>query len=142
MVVNYDLFGWGESALQVGYESHRTSMANTIQALNSIRLLDYLLSFDYADEDRVGITGASGGGSHSILMSAIDDRIDVSVPVVTMSAIHYGGCPCESGNPIHLCGDGTNNVELAGLFAPKKKLKRLFGLLSNTITKRLFWPMS
>jgi sugar phosphate isomerase/epimerase len=120
--VNYDLFGWGESALQVGSEAHRTSMANTIQALNSIRILDYLLSLDYTDADRVGITGGSGGGSHTILMSAIDDRIDVSVPTVMMSAIHYGGCPCESGNPIHFCGGGTNNVELGALFAPKPQL--------------------
>ncbi len=122
VAVNYDLFGWGESSLQVGFENHRTSMANTIQALNSTRILDYLLSFKYADTSRVGITGGSGGGSHTMLMSALDDRIDVSVPVVMMSAIHYGGCPGESGNPIHLCGGGTNNVEIAGLFAPKPQL--------------------
>ena len=122
VAVNYDLFAWGESTLQVDEKTHQTSMANTIQALNSIRLLDYLLLFDYADETRVGITGGSGGGSHTILMSAIDERIDVSVPTVMMSAIHYGGCACESGNPIHFCGGGTNNVELGGLFAPKPQL--------------------
>jgi len=122
MAINYDLFAWGESALQVDPKTHRKSLANTIQALNSIRLLDYLLTLKYADTTRVGITGGSGGGSHTILMSAIDDRIDVSVPTVMMSAIHYGGCPCESGNPIHLCSGGTNNVELAGVFAPKPQL--------------------
>lgn len=122
VTINYDLFGWGESALQFSAESHRKSMANTMQALNSIRLLDYLLSLNYADPNRIGITGASGGGSHCMLMSAIDERIDVSVPVAMMSAIHYGGCPCESGNPIHLCEGGTNNVELAAMFAPKPQL--------------------
>ncbi|WP_372772573.1 alpha/beta hydrolase family protein [Mangrovibacterium sp.] len=122
MSINYDLFGWGESTLQFESKYHQKSLANTIQVLTSIRLLDYLLSFDYADSDRVGITGGSGGGSHTMLISAIEDRIDVSVPVVMMSAIHYGGCPCESGNPIHLCGGGTNNVEIAGLFAPKPQL--------------------
>lgn len=122
MTINYDLFAWGESALQVDPKSHQKSLANTIQALNSTRLLDYLLTFKYADTTRVGITGGSGGGSHTILMSAIDDRIDVSVPTVMMSSIHYGGCPCESGNPIHLCNGGTNNVELAGVFAPKPQL--------------------
>lgn len=122
VTVSYDLFGWGESALQFDSKNHRTSLANTMQALNSISILDYLLSLSYTDPDKVGITGGSGGGSHSILMSAIDDRIDVSVPTVMMSAIHYGGCPCESGNPIHLCEGVTNNVELAGLFAPKPQL--------------------
>lgn len=122
MAINYDLFAWGESALQFDSKLHQTSMANTIQALNSIRLLDYLLSLENADQERVAITGGSGGGSHSMLISAIDERIKVSVPTVMMSAIHYGGCPCESGNPVHLCGGGTNNVEIAALFAPKPQL--------------------
>ncbi|WP_206081909.1 sugar phosphate isomerase/epimerase family protein [Maribellus sediminis] len=160
VAVNYDLFGWGESALQVGYESHRTSMANTTQALNSFRMLDYLLALDYADPDRVGITGGSGGGSHTILMSAIDDRIDVCVPTVMMSAIHYGGCPCESGNPIHFCGSGTNNVELGGMFAPKPQLvisdggdwtanvpdlefpflKRIYGFYEGAVVENAHFP--
>lgn len=122
MVASYDLFALQESELQFDPDKHHTSYANTVQALNSIRLLDYLLSFKYADTDRIGITGASGGGSHTMLISAIDPRIDVSVPTAMMSAIHYGGCPCESGNPIHFCGGGTNNVEIAALFAPKPQL--------------------
>jgi len=122
MSVSYDLFAWGESALQFEPKYHRSSLANTIQVLNSIRWLDFLLAQNEADPDRVGITGGSGGGSHSMLLAAIDKRIDVSVPAVMMSAIHYGGCPCESGNPIHLCGGGTNNVELAAQFAPKPQL--------------------
>ncbi len=122
MVATYDLFAWQESELQFDSKKHRSSYANTIQALNSFRILDYLLSFKYADTNRVGITGASGGGSHTMLMAAIDPRIDVSVPTAMMSAIHYGGCPCESGNPIHFCGGGTNNVEIAALFAPKPLL--------------------
>jgi hypothetical protein len=122
IALTYDLFAWGESALQFDGKYHRTSLANTMQALSSIRLLDYLLTLKEADATRVGITGGSGGGSHSMLISAIDGRISVSVPAVMMSAIHYGGCPCESGNPIHFCGEGTNNVELAAMFAPKPQL--------------------
>jgi len=122
MAITYDLFAWQESALQFEGKYHRSSLANTMQALNSIRILDYMLSLKEADTTRVGITGASGGGSHSMLIGAIDPRIKVSVPTVMMSAIHYGGCPCESGNPIHLCGEGTNNVELAAMFAPKPML--------------------
>lgn len=122
MAITYDLFAWGESTLQFEGKYHRTSLANTMQALNTERLLDFLLSLKEADPNRVGITGGSGGGSHSMLISAIDDRIKVSVPTVMMSGIHYGGCPCESGNPVHLCGGGTNNVELAAMFAPKPEL--------------------
>lgn len=122
ITISYDLFAWGESLLQLKPEDHHRSLAMTMQALNSIRLLDYLLTLPEADPNRIAVTGGSGGGSQTILLSAIDDRIKVSVPVVMLSCIHYGGCPCESGMPVHLCGQGTNNVELASLFAPKPQL--------------------
>ncbi len=121
VAVQYDLFAWGESELQFkGY--HAQSLANTVQVVNTERIIDYMLGFKYIDQNKIGITGGSGGGSHSMLISAIDDRIALSVPTVMMSALHYGGCPCESGNPIHLCAHGTNNVELAAIFAPKPQL--------------------
>ncbi len=122
ITVSYDLFAWGESLLQFKPEDHHRGLAMTIQALNSIRILDYLVSLPEADPEKVGITGGSGGGSQTMLISAIDKRIKVSIPVVMLSCIHYGGCPCESGMPVHLCGQGTNNVEIAGMFAPKPQL--------------------
>lgn len=122
MAFSYDLFAWGESLLQFEPEDHRRSLAMTVQALSSIRILDYLLSLEEADTSRVGITGGSGGGSQTMLITALDDRIKVSVPVVMLSSYHSGGCPCESGMPVHLCGEGTNNVEIAGMAAPRPQL--------------------
>ncbi len=122
IVVSYDLFGWGESALMVASTSHRKSIAHTIQTDNAISLINYLLKDNKADPNRVAITGGSGGGSQTMLVSAIDDRISVSVPVVMTSSYHSGGCPCESGTPIHLCGERTNNAEIAAMFAPKPLL--------------------
>lgn len=119
---SYDLFAWGESQLQFEEADHRKSLAMTIQALGTIRILDYLLSLKIADPDRVGITGGSGAGSHTVLMSAIDDRIKVSAPVVAISSYFYGGCPCESGMPIHACGGRTDNVEIAAMAAPHPQL--------------------
>ena len=94
----------------------------SIQVLGSIRILDYLLSLKDADPKRVAITGGSGGGSHTVLMAAIDDRIKVSAPVVSLSSYFYGGCPCESGMPIHDCGGRTDNVEIAAMAAPRPQL--------------------
>jgi hypothetical protein len=122
MAFSYDLFAWGESRLQFKPEDHRRSLAMTIQALGTIRILDYLLSLRDADTTRVAITGGSGGGSHTVLMTAIDDRIKVSAPVVSLSSYFYGGCPCESGMPIHNCGDRTDNVEIAAMAAPRPQL--------------------
>lgn len=122
MAISYDLFAWGESLLQFKPEDHRRSLAQTIQTLGGIRILDYVLSLKQTDKARVGISGGSGGGSHTVLMAAMDDRIKLSVPVVSLSSSFYGGCPCESGMPIHLCGGGTNNVELAAMAAPNPQL--------------------
>ncbi|WP_235918600.1 TIM barrel protein [Sediminibacterium soli] len=122
MAFSYDLFAWGESQLQFRLEDHRRSLAMTIQALGSIRLLDYLLSLPDADTSRVAITGGSGAGSHAVLMTALDDRIKASAPVVSLSSYFYGGCPCESGMDIHACGGRTDNVELAAMAAPRPQL--------------------
>lgn len=122
MAFSYDLFAWGESLLQFKIEDHRRSLAMTIQALGAIRILDYLLAQKDADTNRVAITGGSGGGSHTVLMTALDDRIKVSAPVVSLSSYFYGGCPCESGMDIHTCGGRTNNVEIAAMAAPRPQL--------------------
>ena len=122
MSYSYDLFAWGESLLQFKGEDHRRSLAQSIQALGAIRILDYMLSLKETDPTRIGISGGSGGGSHTALMAAIDDRITLSAPVVAISSYFYGGCPCESGMPIAQCGNGSDNVELAAMAAPHPQL--------------------
>jgi dienelactone hydrolase len=122
---NYDMYAWGESALMTGGPSyHETGFAESIQTWNSIRALDFLLSLPGADKTRVGVTGASGGGTQTILVAALDDRITASVPVVMVSSSFYGGCPCESGLPIHdeCNGHKTNNAEIAAMIAPRPLL--------------------
>ncbi|MCC2598901.1 alpha/beta hydrolase family protein [Sphingobacterium sp. FBM7-1] len=122
VAVSYDLFAWGESGLQFDYSDHRRSLAVTIQTLGALRILDWMLADKNIDTERVGICGGSGGGSQSVLLTALDDRIKLSVPVVSLSSYHFGGCPCESGMPIHAAAGGTNNVELAAMAAPRPQL--------------------
>jgi hypothetical protein len=124
IVFIYDMYSWGESARQSGSHTyHYTPFSMAIQTWNSIRSLDFLLSLPNADKKRVGVTGASGGGTQAILITALDDRITASVPVVMVSSSFDGGCQCESGLPIHQCGKfGTNNAEIAALAAPRPQL--------------------
>lgn len=122
MAISYDLFAWGESLLQFRPEDHRRSLSITVQTLGAIRLLDYVTSLKSVDRSRIGISGGSGGGSHTVLMAAMDPRIKISAPVVSVSSYFYGGCPCESGRGIHECGGGTDNVELAAMAAPNPQL--------------------
>jgi hypothetical protein len=123
VVFSYEMFAWGESLLQVDKEVHRTGLALTMQTLNSIRVIDFLTSLTYIDPARIGVTGESGGGTQTFLVTALDDRISVSVPVVMVSSYFFGGCPCESGLPIHSCSSiGTNNAEIAGMASPRPML--------------------
>ncbi len=122
MIFNYDMFAWGESMLQFKYEDHRRSLALTMQLLAGKRILDYLLSQKDADTSRVAIVGGSGGGTQTVYLTAVDDRINVSAPVVMLSSYFYGGCPCESGANVHGCAGRTNHVELAAMAAPQPQL--------------------
>lgn len=47
---------------------------------DALRALDYLLSRPEVDTKRVGITGNSGGGTHSSYIASLDDRIHVAAP--------------------------------------------------------------
>lgn len=121
--VDYDLFGWGESILQVGGAAHRSSAAHTIQAMNGLLILDYMLaSRKDIDAQRVGVNGGSGGGTQTVLLSVLDDRFTASAPVVSLASHFDGGCPCESGMPIQLAAGGTCNAEMAAAFAPRPQL--------------------
>ncbi len=122
MAISYDMFGWGESRLQVREEDHYTSLAMKVQKMNTTALLDYVSALPETDNSRIAITGASGGGSQAMINTALDDRIKVSVPVVMLSADYPGGCQCETGIPVHQCGKGTNNAEIAAMAAPRPQL--------------------
>ncbi len=123
LAFSYDLFAWGESLLQFQTADHRKSLAMTMQALNSIRILDYLSSLKEADPERVAISGASGGGSQTMLITAIDDRIKVSVPVVMLSVLFLRWLSVwKAVCRVHLCEGGTNNVEMASMAAPRPQL--------------------
>lgn len=121
--VDYDLHGWGESEKQYEGKVHHTADAHTIQIMNGLLILDYMMaSRKDIDKSRIGVNGGSGGGTQTVLLSVLDDRFTASAPVVSLSSHFDGGCPCESGKPIQLAGGGTCNAELAAFFAPKPLL--------------------
>jgi dienelactone hydrolase len=87
-----------------------------LQMWNAVRALDFLTSLPDVDPARIAVTGASGGGTQTFLLGAIDDRPAVAFPAVMVSTRMQGGCTCENADYLRI---GTGNVELAALFAPK-----------------------
>ena len=138
--VDYDLWGWGESADEVGKEAHQTAEAHVMQALNGIVILNHMIKRKDVDTLRIGVNGGSGGGTQVVLLTVLDDRYTAANPVVSMSSWFDGGCPCESGMPIQLSGGGTCNPELAAMFAPKPMMVVSDGGDWTSTTPELEYP--
>ncbi|MCE9567957.1 MAG: acetylxylan esterase [Planctomycetes bacterium] len=123
VVFQYDMVGYADSAAIKHREGFTDITAELrlqsqmgLQTLNSVRALDFLTSLPDVDAKRIGMTGASGGGTQTFILAAIDDRIASAFPAVMVSTGMQGGCVCENCSLLRV---GTGNVEIAALFAPK-----------------------
>jgi hypothetical protein len=90
------------------------------------RGLDVLLAHRHADPQRVAMTGLSGGGWQTAILSALDERITVVVPVAGHSPLwQRRGCVSDIGDleqcPVDLCTAADYDV-LTGMFAPRPTL--------------------
>jgi len=87
-----------------------------LQTWNSERALDFLLEQAEVDPDRILVTGASGGATQTMMISAIDSRVDASFPCVMVSTAMQGGCTCENTHYLRI---GQGNVDIAAAVAPR-----------------------
>ncbi len=87
-----------------------------LHTYNSIRALDWLSELPDVDPTRIGVTGASGGGTQTFMLAAIDERPAAAFPAVMVSTAMQGGCTCENCSLLRV---GTGNIEFAALTAPR-----------------------
>ena len=87
-----------------------------LQLWNSIRAVDFVASLPEVDAKRIGCTGASGGGSQTFLLTAVEPRLAASLPAVMVSAHMQGGCVCENAPSLRL---RYSNVQIAACTAPR-----------------------
>ena len=87
-----------------------------LQTWNSIRAVDFISSLPDVDPDRIGVTGASGGGTQSMILGAVDERIAASMPAVMVSEAMQGGCVCENAQYLRI---NQGNIDIAAATAPR-----------------------
>ena len=85
------------------------------QIVDNMRGIDLLQSLPNVKKDRIGATGASGGGNQTMWLSAMDTRVAAAMPVVSVGSFEsyvYGmNCICE------LLPDGLTITEESGILA-------------------------
>lgn len=135
VVFAYDMVGYADSKQiehRPGVREHMNTMKDWglhspqaelrlqssmgLQTWNSIRALDFVLGLEDVDASKVAITGASGGGTQTLILTAVDDRVTVSFPAVMTSTAMQGGCTCE--NAVYMRID-AGNVDIAAVTAPR-----------------------
>lgn len=124
VVFTYDMIGYNDSAqLPHTFGGQREELWGIslagLQLWNSIRAVDFLCSLPEVDRERIAATGASGGGTQTFLLMAVDERIKVGAPVNMISAHMQGGCLCENAPGLRI---DTFNVEIGALAAPRPLL--------------------
>jgi pimeloyl-ACP methyl ester carboxylesterase len=132
VVISWDAFGQGERS-QFWDEKNHKSRYNLICAEHAIlgnlaylagtnlarweiwdgiRAVDYLLTRDDVDPERIDITGTSGGGFQTTLIAALDPRIKVVAPSCYISAL-----PMRVYNRIFKDPDSDPEQDLDGMIS-------------------------
>lgn len=124
VVFTYDMIGYNDSRqITHTFGGQRENLwglsLSGLHLWNSIRAIDFLETLPYVRRDAIGATGASGGGTQTFLLAAVDDRVKVAAPVNMISLHMQGGCLCENLPGLRL---DTTNVEIAATIAPRPLL--------------------
>jgi cephalosporin-C deacetylase-like acetyl esterase len=109
-VMAVDAFGAGERHPTPGKGAYHGALLGAslwpagqtllgMQVYDNRRAVDYLLTRPEVDGDRLGVTGASGGGNQTMYAGALDERFKAVVPVCSVgnyqAYLQAACCVCE-----------------------------------------------
>lgn len=93
---------------------------------DGIRAIDYLLTRSEVDANRIATTGNSGGGTQTAYLSAIDERVLVSVPSCYITSYHrlLESIGPQDAEQVFYRGlaEGLDHADLIEVRAPKPTL--------------------
>ncbi len=118
----YDMVGYSDNKalLDHNFGGRREALWGIIpagfQLYTSLKALDFLRSLPDVEPKRIACTGASGGGTQTFLLYAVDERIKAAAPVNMISAHMQGGCKCENAPQLRL---DINNMDIGATMAPR-----------------------
>ena len=122
VVLAYDMVGYNDS-VQTPHDFGGKPVEQLwgfgsfgLQLWNGIRVVDFLETLPGVNPKTIGATGASGGGTQTYTLTAVDDRVRFSAPANMVSFTMQGGGVCENAPGLRL---DTNNVEFAAMMAPR-----------------------
>ncbi len=131
LALNFEFLGMGELSAS---RRHWSLAHLELLGLNAAgifylimkRALDVLCSHSLADPGRIAVTGLSGGGWQTVLLSALDERVRVSVPVAGHSPVKQRAYYIEDiGDPEQLPADLCSIADydtITALIAPRPLL--------------------
>ncbi len=126
VAMTIDPWGAGERTTSYGtFEYHGANLGASLmnigesllglQVVDNMRGVDLLCSLPYVDPEKIGATGASGGGNQTMWLAAMDERVKAAVPVVSVgtfeSYVMGSNCICET------LIDGLTFTEESGILA-------------------------
>lgn len=130
-VLALDAFGAGERHPVIAKGSYHGALLGStlwpvgrsllgMQVYDNRRAVDYLVSREEVDKDKLGITGASGGGNQTMYAAALDERFRAAVPVCSVgtyrSYLKVACCVCEV---LPTALTFTEEGDVLGLVAPR-----------------------
>lgn len=129
LVLGFDPMGQGERTYYPGSKPYRSRLgadeehtrpgrqmllkgdtSTRLQTWDAVRSLDYLAAHPLVDAKRLASTGQSGGGTNTMLLAAVDDRLAAAA----VSCGNTENVACAGFNPPGSTDDGEQNLIASG----------------------------